>query len=293
MSVTANEIIKAALRRLVVIPSGGTPTANQYADGLEVLNDLLASWSSQINLVYEDTMEEISVSSGTQNFKVPEVAGVNNAVATNFLIDVTASFTSDVSVGNIVYNVTDGTAAVVTSVSSDVVIQIDNNIFTSTGKEYRIGSIRPLQIISASLKTGNNEYPLKIINNNKYQNIFDKSIVGLPTELYYRSTYPTGTIYFNTTTDQAYTLILNTVKKLDTFANGTTYYHLPDYYERALKLNLALELAPEMGAANRITSLLVNQAQEAKDAIIGLAVDIDESSISSIGGRYSIESDSY
>jgi len=64
----ANEIIKGALRKLVVIPAGGTPSTGQYTEGLEVLNDLVSSWSANASFVYQDTLEEITLTAGTQNF---------------------------------------------------------------------------------------------------------------------------------------------------------------------------------------------------------------------------------
>lgn len=45
MSTTALDVIKAALRKLRVLPSGGTPTAAETADCLDALNDMLSSWA--------------------------------------------------------------------------------------------------------------------------------------------------------------------------------------------------------------------------------------------------------
>ena len=49
----ADTIITAALRSLLVVPSGVSPTATQLADGLEVLNDGINMWSAQSNMIYE------------------------------------------------------------------------------------------------------------------------------------------------------------------------------------------------------------------------------------------------
>ena len=66
----ANTIIKNALRRLNVVQIGSDPTTQQYADGLEVLNDIVNSWSANGDLIYEDTAEEISIATNTQNFTI-------------------------------------------------------------------------------------------------------------------------------------------------------------------------------------------------------------------------------
>ena len=64
----ANDIIKGALRKLVVIPAGVSPSTSQNTEGLEVLNDLVSSWSADASMVYQDTLEEITLTAGTQSF---------------------------------------------------------------------------------------------------------------------------------------------------------------------------------------------------------------------------------
>lgn len=228
----ANSIIKAALRRLMVIPSGQTPTTAQYADGLEVLNDLVKSWSADLNLVYEDTVESLSIPAGTQSFTI--------------------------------------------GASGDQ---------TST---------RPLEIRVATLTSGNVEYTMDITDEKTYSSFSNKASRGQPFRLYYRNTYPNGTIYFEKTTDTAYTLNLHSIKQLTQFPDGTTEISLPEHYERALKANLAIEMADEMGAGNRVTPTLLQAAGESKAAIIGLATDIvpSRTDIKS-KGQYSIEADGY
>lgn len=229
----ANAIIKAALRRLVVVPSGGTPTANQYTDGLEVLNDMLNSWSADVDLIYEDTLQDITIAQGTQSFTIG-----------------------------------------------------------ATGDEV---SGRPIEIIAHTLKDSSGyEYLLREMDAKAYSRIGDKTITSLPARLYYRETYPNGTFYFNCKTDEAYTLVLTSKKLLTEFPDGTTDVSLPEHYERALKLNLAIELAPESGAAKRVTQLMMQQAEQAKTTIIGKAMKL-QVSVTELGRstRYSISGDTY
>ena len=227
----ANTIIKAALRKLLVIPSGGTPTVSQYADCLEILNDMVNSWSAQANLTYEDSFEELTIPAGTQS----------------------------ITIGS--------TGTLVTA--------------------------RPLEIRLASLKYGNDEYPMGLIKDKTYQGFGDKSSTSQPSRLYYRNTWPNGTIYFECTTDKEYTLVLTSLKQLSTFPDGTTEVSLPDHYERAFKSNLTIEAADEMGAGNRITASMKLIADESKNAIIGEALDLTPARIEIAGhGRYDIQSDS-
>ncbi len=226
----ANTIIKGALRKLLVIPSGGTPTTAQYTDGLEVLNDMVNSWSAENNVTYEDTLETLTIPSGTQS----------------------------ITIGS--------TGTLVTA--------------------------RPLEIRVATLRRGDIDYPMKIMNEKTYQYYTDKTSAAQPYSLYYRNTWPNGTIYFEYTTDTEYTLVLTSLKQLSTFPDGTTAVSLPDHYERALKANLTIELADEFGAGNRITQSMMKIAEESKTAIIGQSFDVVASRTEITNGRkYNINSD--
>ena len=44
---TPNDVIKSALSLLGVLAESETPTAEQASDGLDALNDMLASWETQ------------------------------------------------------------------------------------------------------------------------------------------------------------------------------------------------------------------------------------------------------
>ena len=211
----ANEIIKGALRRLVVISAGGEPTTAQYADGLEILNDLVASWSANASLVYQDTLEEITIAAGTQSF--------------------TLGATGDYVTG------------------------------------------KPTEVKIASLRRGKYEYPLEVANPNSYAEFRDKTNAGLPHWLYFRNTHPDSSFYFDLTTDQEYILILTSMKELTQFPDGTTEIALPAYYKKAFKDNMTLELAPGSGAAKRVTPLMMQQAEDSKNMIIGKSVRITPS----------------
>jgi len=228
----ANTIIKAALRKLLVIPSGGTPTTAQYADGLEVLNDLVNSWSAQRDLIYEDTKETLTIPSGTQIITIGPTGDLVTA--------------------------------------------------------------RPLKITVATLRDQNIDYVLKLISEKEYQGFSQKNNKSRPYRLYYRNTWPNGTIYFEYVTDQSYSLILTSMKQLSTFPDGTTDVALPDHYERALKTNLTIELADEMGAGKRVTNLMLKIAEESRTAIIGQALDIVPAQTEMHSyGVYNIEADDY
>ena len=66
-------------------------------------------------------------------------AGANTGVGTNLLISVAANFITDnVSAGDVVYNLTDSTAATVVSVQSQTSLTMNANIFAAAGKSFAI-----------------------------------------------------------------------------------------------------------------------------------------------------------
>jgi len=158
----------------------------------------------------------------------------------------------------------------------EITVASGTNSFTlgATG-DYVTG--KPVKVISASLKTSDYEYPLKEADVNIYARFHDKAHTGRPDWLYFRNTHPDSTFYFDLTSDQAYTFILTSMKELTKFPDGTTEISLPDYYETALKYNLVVAFAPEMGAANRVTPLMNQMAEQAKSDVIGRAVKVNVS----------------
>lgn len=68
-------------------------------------------------------------------------SGTNTELNNSKLIDNTATFqTEGITVGMIVYNITDSTAAVVVTVNSQISLTLNANIFTGTAKSYKIYS---------------------------------------------------------------------------------------------------------------------------------------------------------
>lgn len=229
----ANTIIKSVFRKAFIKDGSFTPSTQQFADGLERLNDMVNTWSAHNDLVYENTREELTIPSGT--------------------LEITIGATGTLVTG------------------------------------------RPLKIRVASIKDNDIEYPLTIIDERQYQTYVFKISTARPYKLYYRNTWPDGTIYFEYTTDQSYTLILTSLKQLSTFPDGETDVSLPDYYEKALKDNLFIEMADELGVGNRITSALITLADNSRGAVIGQSIDIvpSRSDIGVTGTKYNIYSDWY
>lgn len=160
------------------------------------------------------------------------------------------------------------------------------------GSTGTLATNRYLDIDRASLKDGNEESLLNVIDDSLYQEISNKAIVGKPCDIYYHQTWPNGTIYFNTTTDKEYQLVVSGKKRISAFADGTTDNDLPEMYELWLQAALTINWADANGAGNRITPSMVAIAERAEKVIIGQSVRLHPSR-TELGGRggYNIETD--
>jgi hypothetical protein len=99
--------------------------------------------------------------------------GTNTAVVSNQLVDSAGGFLSlDISVGDVVTNLTTGLISTVVAVLSNTVIQLDSNIFLASGNAYAIISSATINqaekvinnklslLVNSNLTKPNNDYPI-------------------------------------------------------------------------------------------------------------------------------------
>lgn len=141
---------------------------------------------------------------------------------------------------------------------------------TAGDGDYSIGSgddfntTQPTVINDAILThSTNNQYPLRIVGQDEWASIPDKSTTGAPETLYYDGN---GNIYIYPVPDQAYTLTLYSEKPISTYTNLSDDLAAPNGYERAFRYNLACEVAPEYGKSP--SAVVVNIAVESKNTVI-------------------------
>ena len=92
------------------------------------------------------------------------------------------------------------------------------------------------------------DYPLNVtMLQEEYNDMPIKYIETIPTRLYYHTTWPTGTIYFDFLPIKAYELHLFSWKALTSFTDINQTIILPDGYKAALTYNLAVAFAPAFG----------------------------------------------
>lgn len=125
---------------------------------------------------------------------------------------------------------------------------------TANQQTYTIGSSgnfdteRPQIIKSAKIKDSNNEIRLDMYNQEQWASIGVKDLLStIPQVLYYNLSYPLGEINIWPKPSQANTLVLYSLKPLTRSASADTTISMPPGSLRALRYNLAVELAPEYG----------------------------------------------
>ena len=67
---TALELINSSLRLATVLASGETATADEAADGLKSLNDILENWSLENLTVWQGDNEQYSLTPGTSSYTI-------------------------------------------------------------------------------------------------------------------------------------------------------------------------------------------------------------------------------
>lgn len=166
---------------------------------------------------------------------------------------------------------------------------------------YTIGSggdfntTRPDYIEYAYIQKSGIDYPVEIVTLESFKGITSKTVDSdLPDHLYYETAFPLGKLHIYPTPSEANTLYLNVWNVVQSFSALTDAVSLPPGYERAIKYNLAAEIAPEYGVS--ITPEAAKIARDSKMNIIRrnarpVVARMDAGIVRS-GDRYNIYGDS-
>jgi len=199
---SALQLITGAARLIGVIRKSEAMTADEAADGLVALNDMLASWSNNGLLCVS---------------RVWEYFTVNSALS---------------------YTI-------------------------GTGQE--LNTTRPLSIKAAFFRVGTIDYPLEIITDEQYESITLKTLsTNYPQYLSYDNAYPYGTIRLYP--QGAGELHLLSEKPITNIAGLSTTVDLPAGWNRAIRYNLAIDIAPEYG--EEPSPAVVEMAKQSKMEIM-------------------------
>lgn len=303
VSTTALDLITGALRNINALESGETPNANDANDALQVLNDMLESWTIEKLLIFASNEQRFLFTPGTYQYTIgnPIVGTFTGTVTSGSAVITGVTIPTGLVVGSLLIDSGQygGSSAIpanakVTAIGANTVTMSANATLTPAVNPEPIaystpGSIAydstsgapivlPVRITNAftRITIGGGDpmvqgldYQIRIIPRDKYVALGLKGIAGpWPTDLYYDRTYPLGNLYFYPNPSMAGECHLWTDTLLSDFTSTSSAINLPQGYARAIKTNLAIELAAEYGKA--VSPTLAVRAKEAKALVKSL-----------------------
>lgn len=118
----------------------------------------------------------------------------------------------------------------------------------SVGTAGTVAYTRPSVVFHGFIRDANgHDYPLDIITDPEYRTISEKTTRSRPTKVFYEASHPLGYFRFYPTPDATETAYLYCNSVITAFTALTDTVQFPAEYEKAIKFNLAMELAPEYG----------------------------------------------
>jgi hypothetical protein len=195
------------MRLIGALSTGETPSAEEQADALEVLNEMLDSWSLENLVIPSRTREEFDLVGAQQTYTMGSGGNFN------------------------------------------------------TSRPARIEAAGILDLASPA-----NEIPIDLINMRQWSEITVKGTSSTyPTKLYVENTSPLERLNFWPIPSAAYKVAIYSAKPLTAVASANTTLSLPPGYLKALRYNLAIELAPEFGKS--VSAEIIKSAEESKENI--------------------------
>jgi hypothetical protein len=126
---------------------------------------------------------------------------------------------------------------------------------------------RPVSVENANIVIAAVQYPVTMRDAEWYANLGIRTVEAIPTDLYYATGWPNGSLYLYPIPDQAYTLELWTRVLLTQVvaADVTNTFTLPPGYWDAIVRTLAEDIAPAYNVA--VPTLLSQKAAEARETV--------------------------
>jgi hypothetical protein len=224
---TAQELIDAALRLLMAVDPGETPTTTERNNGLQAMKIMLRSWAAEGLAVYYSVEDTKTLTAGTQSYTIGSGGDIDTA--------------------------------------------------------------RPVKIDTAFVASGGLDYPLIIGSRNMYAARAQKDLgYDIPEMIWYNPGYPLGTVYIYPPGGGV--LHIWSQKQLSEF-DLTDDVTFPGEYDRAIKFNLAVEMAPEYGGLK--DPALAQMAMDAKRAMennnLALSMEPAAAEVMRVARRYHID----
>ena len=269
------------MRKINVLASGEVPNQQEASDSLAVLNDLLDTWSTEHLTVFNNNENILTLTPGKTTYTVGNPIGGQflGTIAAASPVITNVAVPAGVIIGSVLTAAGIPAGSKVMAIGANTLtmsfpatVPFTELIQFTTPGDFPID--RPMRLtnvytrITASGNTGI-DYPCDIWSIDEYTAIGLKGQPGpWPRGIFYNPGFPLGMISFWPVPTMGGELHMWADAVFAAFVNLTDVVSMPQGYTRAIKLALALELAPEYG--KRVDPMLVDQARKAKAALKAL-----------------------
>ena len=268
--VQALDIVQGALRTIGALEAGETADPDQANDALNLLNDLLASWSNSTMLVHYITEVVFPLVGNQKDYTIGPggsmAAVFTGSIALPGTLTVTAIASGAIAIGQTLVGsgvvagttITAGITGAGGSAAGALGTYKTSPITTLVASTSITGSYqRPLKINSAFVRVATLDYPVAVLNVEEYELIGLKTLNGpWPRGLYYQPSMPVGNITFwPVPASGEIHMFADSV--LTQFSTLSDVVQLPQGYNLALRYNLAELMMPEYGRSAHETAALV------------------------------------
>lgn len=263
-SLTASELITAALRTMGVLRAGQAASSSQTTVGMEALNILIKSLQNRgLNLFalektylfLEDGKQRYTLSSSgdhwTTSFNSAQIATAGTSGDASIEVDSIVGISDGdyigikVDDGTMRWTTVNGSPSGTTVALDDVLdddVSVDAYVYNYTTK-----ADRPMNIDRLILRdVSNNDTPVSMISLKEYSELTTKNTEGIVNTAYfdpqrtisYLNIWPTT----NNTSDYLVVWVQRTLQDIDASTNDLDF---PQEWYKALRYQLAADLAPE------------------------------------------------
>lgn len=285
-TVTETEIIKGAIRLLGRSERAKIGPDPENIQAREALNMMTKAWQAEGIGIWMFTEAALFLGASAESYSIgptgdhatasyvkTELASAGSTGDTNLTVDSISGITASDYLGielddnTIQWTTVSGSPASSTVVAATALTgdaAVDNHIYTYTTK-----LTRPLEIIEARLhQDDDNEITINLISRSEYMLLADKDTTGLVTQLYYDTQLTNGKLFVWPTAINMKEYIKFTVRlAVDDFDAAANNAQFPIEWLRALKFNLAAEIALEYDVgAEKFTQLTIQARMTKKQA---------------------------
>lgn len=283
------DLIQGALLDIGARAAGETAAPEDISEAFTLLNQMLDQWSNESMMIFAKHEVIHNIVGGTYQYTIGSGGDVGcsftgsialDTHGTGGILSVSAISSGALSVGQTINGVLAGTAITGygtgrggsgTAALGTYYVNLPQTVASTSLSSY---GVRPLKINSAFVRivnsiTGTLDYPVAVINMEKYEQIGIKTLPGpWPKALYYQPAEPIGIINYWPNPNQSNEMHLICDMVLNKFQTVNDSVILPNGFESAIRACLAERLMPSYGKLNQMQIAMVSGLARQSKALI-------------------------